>query len=170
MKLWQINLLLLSLAYTTASPAQTCQNNIEADAPNSRYVLNRNGTLVDKHTGLMWMRCALGQTWASNTCSGSVQIYSWQSALKTAESTVFAEKQDWRLPNQAELQSLAERRCINPAINITAFPNTISDWFWSSTPVSGDSQYAWKISFSDGNLGWNYRDNNYSVRLVRGGR
>jgi hypothetical protein len=170
MKSWQIGVLLLSLTYTTASHAQSCYNDIEADAPDSRYTLNQNGTLLDKQTGLMWMRCSLGQKWTANTCSGSASIYRWQSALQTAEKTVFAGKKDWRLPNQVELQSLVERRCVELTINTTAFPNTITDYrYWSSSPVFNESYSAWIVDFSNGIDSWDDKTTNNVVRLVRGG-
>jgi hypothetical protein len=170
MKSWQISVLLLSLTYTTASHAQSCQSNIEADAPDSRYTLNQNGTLLDKQTGLTWMRCSLGQKWTGSTCRGSEQDYDWQTALQTAESYQFAAKKDWRLPNQAELKSLVEQRCDNPAINVIAFPNTASHYYWSSSPVADGSGNTWIVNFSNGVQYWYYNYNYGFVRLVRGGR
>lgn len=161
---------LLSLTYAGVGIAQTCNPSITADAPNSRYFLNAKGTAIDKKTGLTWMRCSVGQTWDGSTCIGSPQTYSWKYALETAESTVFADKSDWRLPNQKELQSLIENRCFNPAINLTAFPNTGSDWFWSSSPNAISSYNAWVVKFSDGYDGYGFKSAGYAVRLVRGGQ
>ncbi len=163
-------LLLLSLAYSHIGVAQTCKPNIAPDAPNNRYRLSAEGTAFDKQTGLVWMRCALGQTWAGNTCTGTVREYTWQGALQAAESTVFAGRSDWRLPNQKELQSLVEWRCAAPAINLTAFPNTPSYRHWSSSPVAYNNYYAWFVYFYYGYGSWDYKNGNYAVRLVRSGQ
>jgi hypothetical protein len=170
MKKLTLILLLLSLTYTGSSLAQTCKPSITADAPNSRYALNANGTALDKKTGLTWMRCALGQTWSGGACAGASQTYVWQKALQIAESTVFAGKSDWRLPNKKELQSLVEHRCYAPAINLTAFPNAESGWAWSSSPSAGNSSNAWIVVFFNG-YGFNDNKNlSHFVRLVRGGQ
>lgn len=152
--------------------AQTCSPNIIADAPNSRYIMNANGTVLDKKTALTWMRCALGRTWHNGGCTGSAQDYDWRSALVAAKSTAFAGKKDWRLPNQKELQSLIENRCHDPAINRTAFPNSNDTyaWYWSSSPVAGDSVGAWLIDFSYGRDGWGNKNDGHYVRLVRRGQ
>jgi hypothetical protein len=170
MKKLTLTLLLLSFTYTGLSLAQTCNPAVTADAPNSRYALNANGTALDKKTGLTWMRCALGQTWSAGSCTGTSQTYNWQTALQTAESTVFAGKSDWRLPNQKELQSLVERRCYGPAINLTAFPNAKSGWAWSSSPYASYSDFAWVVNFSYGNGSGVGKYGSLAVRLVRGGQ
>jgi len=35
-----------------------------------RYLAYANGTALDTKTGLLWMRCLVGQTWTGSTCSG----------------------------------------------------------------------------------------------------
>ena len=158
------------LLHANLSFAQICNDNVIADAPDRRYSMNANGVVLDKETGLTWMRCALGQTWNNTTCTGSGQSYHWQDAQQNAESAVFAGLNDWRLPNQKELQSIIENRCNEPTINLTAFPNASSDRFWSSSPYPGYTGYAWIVNFDNG-YGYtgNYGESgSYAVRLVRG--
>lgn len=174
MKLLMPIVLGLLLFCAKASIAQICNPYIAADAPTSRYILNSNGTALDRKTGLTWMRCAKGQTWDGVTCSGSPQMYSWKYALETAENTVFAEQNDWRLPNRKELQSLIENSCSEPAINLTAFPNTGIEnlyTYWSSSPDSINDTQAWGVNFSEGDefLADDKSREYYIVRLVRGG-
>lgn len=173
-----LTLLLLSLTYSGLSAAQTCNPNIIADAPDSRYYFSPFGTLVfDKKTKqslsisrLTWMRCALGQSWTGSTCTGSPRTYTWKNALLRAESTVFAGFTDWRLPNRKELDSLVEHRCYSPAINLTAFPNAPSVTFWSSSPNANYSGYAWIVDFDSGDDYNGPGNGPYAVRLVRGGQ
>jgi len=158
------------LVHTHLSVAQTCNAKIIADAPNSRYDMRANGTVVDRKTGLTWMRCALGQTWKNAACTGGVSAYTWQGALQAADSTIFAGLNDWRLPNLKELYSLVENRCYSPAINLTAFPDATDDWFWSSSPYADFSYNAWIISFYFGYDNDDSKNSSFAVRLVRGGR
>ncbi len=170
MKQFKLGLYFCLLIHAPLSVAQGCNPNMNADAPDSRYTVNANGTVVDKKTALTWMRCALGQAWNNNSCTGSAQPYNWQNALQAAGITVFSGKSDWRLPNIKELQSLVESRCYDPAINLTAFPNATSDSFWSSSPVANDSNYARLVYFSFGYGSWYFKDNGSYVRLVRSGQ
>lgn len=163
--------LLMSLMYSGLSIAQSCNRNMLADTPDSRYSLKTDGTAIDKKTGLTWMRCALGQTWSAGTCKGTAKLYRWKSALQAAESAVFAGQGNWRLPNIKELHSLVEYRCVDSAINLTAFPNT-GELYWSSSPLRGnerDFALAWTISFVYGDENAGSAEDSNIVRLVRGG-
>ncbi len=160
-----------------AEAAQTCQTaSIPATTPTSQFTDNRNGTVTDKLTGLMWKKCSEGQAWDSNTngCTGREAPYTWQDALKQAQtvntSGGFAGFTDWRVPNSNELASLVEEQCYAPAINLTVFPNASSAVFWSSSPVAYDGSKARLVSFSQGYDGWYDKDGNFSVRLVRSGQ
>ena len=170
MKKLTVTFLFLSSVYTGLSIAQSCNGAITAEAPDSRYTLSASGTALDKKTGLTWMRCNLGQVWDGVTCTGTAQPYTWQTALQIAQSTVFAEQSDWRLPNQKELQSLVENRCYAPAINLTAFPNGASGWAWSSSPSASSSSYAWVVGFGNGYDSYGNKGSSNAVRLVRGGQ
>jgi len=79
---------------------------------------------------------------------------------------------DWRLPTIEELMSLAHRGRTNgqQGIDTNNFPNTSSQWTWSSTPDVTCPTCAWDINFGNSNLFDNvdHKDTAYSVRLVRG--
>jgi hypothetical protein len=147
-----------------AEAAQTCRDDIPATAPDSRFQANGDGTVTDVTTGLIWKQCAEGLSGAGCT-TGSARTFTWQAALQHA-----ADNPTWRLPNKNELASLVERRCFNPAINATVFPNTPSSWFWSSSPYADGSYYAWYVNFYYGHVGSYYRSSQGYVRLVRGGQ
>lgn len=146
----------------------TCNPNITRIAPDSRYELVNNGAEVkDKQTGLIWQRCSLGQTWSGTSCTGTAATYNWTNALQTAANMGGG----WRVPNVKELDSLIEQACYSPSINELMFPNTVVNYYWSSSPVAYNSNYAWIVLFDHGyggNDGYKYY--NYYVRLVRSGQ
>ena len=159
---------LLALAPIPATAAQTCRDDIPATAPDSRFTDNGDGTVSDSATGLIWKRCLEGQS--GSTCTGSPQSFTWQQALEHARDAVFAGNSLWRLPNKNELESLVERRCYGPAINLTYFPND-PGWgvVWSSSPNAGDFDGAWSVGFYNGYVGYHFKNDGNYVRLVRGG-
>ncbi|MDM8546991.1 caspase family protein [Candidatus Venteria ishoeyi] len=83
---------------TTRTPSQAQGQRIK------HYVAYANGTAVDTKTGLMWMRCVVGQRWDGATCQGAEKAMEWKKAKQQTAS--FAEYQDWRIPTIQELRSL----------------------------------------------------------------
>lgn len=162
----------LLTALPLTAHAQTCNLFIKADVPDSRYQTTANGIALDKKTGLIWKRCAEGQIWNVDSCTGLSARYTWSEALQRAENTLFAGKNDWRLPNQKELHSLVESRCVDPALNSTVFPNTPSEVFWSSSPVNYlDGGFtSWIVYFGSGYDSRVSRGASNAVRLVRSGQ
>ncbi len=151
--------------------AQTCYDNLTPNTPNERFIDNGDGTVSDKHTGLVWMRCSLGQTWDGATCASEAVEYNWQQALQTAEGYAYAGSSVWRVPSIKELESIVEFACRNPAINLVIFPQTPPELFWTASPTAYDNNYAWYVSFDyHANNDYYYsKSNNYYVRLVRSG-
>jgi hypothetical protein len=138
-----------------------------------RYTDNGDGTLTDKQSGLMWMRCALGQSWTGTTCRGSPSTYSWQSAQAAASSLNqaggYASHADWRMPHIPELAMIVERQCANPRINLTLFPATPSSYFWTATGRRGKGMDAegYLLSFGAEGAGHEQKDDLHYARLVR---
>jgi hypothetical protein len=66
-----------------------------------------------------------------------------------------------------ELQTIVDDSQTNPSIDTTAFPSTLADWFWSSSPLAGSSSFAWGVSFNDGLTGYYAMSTKYNVRCVR---
>ena len=159
--------LLLGLLSKPAPGAQKCSDLIASSTPESSFLLHNDGTVLQKTTGLIWMRCASGQTWDGNTCSGSAAIFTWAEALQNATRENFAGYQDWRLPNKNELDAILEERCVAPAINKTIFPATPADYFWTSSPYSGLSTGAWSVDFGFGVVTATEKKGKLHMRLVR---
>jgi len=75
----------------------------------ARYLDNQDGTVTDPQTGLMWMRCTLGQSWSKTwnsdfTCRGEARLYQLNRAVQPNAN--FAGHDDWRLPSVDELYSV----------------------------------------------------------------
>ncbi len=154
--------------------AQSCQTaTIPATTPSNRFTVHSNGTVTDSKTGLMWKQCSEGLSGADCRAGGATS-YTWSEALQQAQTVNnnggYAGYSDWRVPNVKELRSITERQCYSPAINATIFPNTVSTYYWSSSPVAYDSDYAWVVGFYYGNDDWDYKDDGSYVRLVRSGQ
>ena len=172
--------LLLGLLGLSGMAQATCNASIPLTRPDSRYEAVAGATpagseVRDKVTGLVWQRCVVGMVWNGTTCTGTASSLTWQNALDaartaTASTAATGSTAAWRVPNHAELYSLAERACYKPAINTTWFPATPSDWTWSSSPFADGSDFAWFVGFSFGNDGYDYRSDADRVRLVRSGQ
>ena len=166
----QGGLWLTLLAMSYAVQAQTCKpESIPASTPNSQLQDNGDGTVTDRKTGLIWKRCLEEQS--GSDCAGSAKDFTWQQALQRAQtvnsSGGFAGFSDWRLPTIKELSSLVEHQCVDPAINLTRFPNASNHWLWSSSAVAGNTFHAWNVYFGNGYTDWSNKNSNYQLRLVR---
>ena len=150
-----------------------------------RYRNNGDGSVTDTVTGLQWMRCAIGQQWQGGTCNGEAKEMNSEAAKR--ERATLAGHRDWRLPTREELRTLVycssgqpahfndsgnscQGEYQRPTIDLEAFPSAPATWFWSSSAHSGDSSYAWNVSFSNGNDSHGHRGSGNAVRLVRGGQ
>ena len=173
----------VGLALAAALPARaevTCTNQnpaIPATTPTADFTLHDNGTVTHMPTGLMWMRCSLGQTWTGATCTGTGILYAWSNALNAAQtlnaSGGYAGHADWRLPNKNELTSIVEERCWLPAINAAIFPGTPpDDSIWSSSPYADDyGSRAWSVDFAYGPaVSARHQVSSGKVQLVRTGQ
>ncbi len=132
------------------------------------YTDNGDGTVTDPTTGLMWMRCAMGQIWNGTTCTGAANTFTFDQANALTGTTTFASQGDWRVPNIRELQTIVDRSVSNPAMNLI-FPDAIQSGVWSASADTSLSDVAWFMHFHNyGGTGFGgYKISGYQVRLVR---
>ena len=108
-----------SMTYTRKQVLQMIQKYNFYDAehnPNggfpNRFVDNRNGTITDNETKLMWQK------------SGSREMMSWSKIpgfIDRLNNRKFAGYSDWRLPTLEELLSLTEPRHSRQGLYISSF-------------------------------------------------
>jgi len=95
--------------------------------------------------------------------------------IKAVNAAGWCGYKDWRMPGKAELHSIVDYSRYNPAIDTTYFPDTNEQYWsywWSSSPVAGNSGHAWLFPFGyDGGTGTvSDKGNAFYVRLVRSGQ
>jgi hypothetical protein len=121
--------------------------------------------VVHRTTGLMW---ASEGDWQG--CNWGV-FTDWESALDYCNGLYFAGYDDWRLPNAKELQSIVDFGLNSAAIDMNYFPETISDYYWTSTALYVDqNNQAWAVDFNTGALSPQDKSFPCPLRAVRGGR
>lgn len=129
-------------------------------------------TVTDNVTHLVWQRNdpamydGCDATYRSS--GGMMRIGCTLEQAKTyCESSAVAAAlggTGWRVPTKIELESIVDETRNNPAIDTSAFPNTLSDGFWTSLQNLGEpGYYVWAVFFGDGDSG--REDPNFGARV-----
>lgn len=127
------------------------------------YTDNWDGTITDNVTGLMWAQYGDG---AGCYNGGTLN---WSPAITWAEGVTFATYTDWRVPNIKELFSLsvADQMSGTPCINHARFPNTVSDYYWSSTTSPSNTPCALCVDFGKNTMAVPGKQYPHYIRVVR---
>ena len=122
------------------------------------YTDNANGTITDNNTGLVWQK------------QDNATLYTWANALTYCNANTAAlPGTGWRLPNVYELYSLVDFGIATaPYINLTYFPATQSNGYWSSTTYPASYSNAMNVFFNLGSTYNSAKTNTNYVRCVRG--
>jgi len=118
--------------------------------------LMEGDVVTDSVTGIMWQRSyATSQT--------------WDGGIDHCDTLVYGSYNDWRLPNPFELASIADSQKYNPAIDSAVFPDTISNYYWTSSPGKNYPTGAWVVNFNNGNVEYGTRTSSKYARCIRQG-
>lgn len=110
--------------------------------------------------------------WGGITHQGSnygTYYNDWDSLVNGSNSSDFCGYNDWRIPTTQELMSIVDNGRFNPSIDTDYFNNTQNLFYWSASPNSINSSYAWGVGFDFGSShdGTQDRSLSHAVRLVR---
>jgi hypothetical protein len=108
--------------------------------PDASAYSTTNDSAHDEYTGLTWQRGV------------DHDNYTWQDAINFC-SRLTANGGGWRLPGLRELLTLVDVTRFEPAIDTTAFPNTPSEFFWSSSLSQAPAGTGWGVNFTRGSAG-----------------
>jgi len=122
-----------------------------------QFVDNKNGTVTDTKTGLMWQKAEVGTK-------------NWEAGLAYCKTLRLAGYKDWRLPERNELESIVDKRYYDPCIDRTIFPGAMSSYYLSSTFNAIYPGSAWSVNFYNGDVHYSDKSGNCYVRAVRGGQ
>lgn len=153
----------------------TCYPEIDPKIPDSRFSDNHDGTVTDNQTRLMWKKCSEGQD-GIDCNEGEAKLFKYYSAMATADEAnkeAFAGYSDWRVPSLNELESIIEKQCLCPSINLRIFPNSPVKSVWSSTRSEFKDYEILTLHFFKGDNSKDDRTNqspSSCVRLVRSAR
>lgn len=165
------------LAVNTGLAQAACDLTVSQTTPKNHFTNNRDGTVTDNTTGLMWSVCLYGQT-GSDCTLGSATVSAWDSALIQLDSVInywpgYLNYTDWRIPNVKELASILEAQCSSPSLNPEVFPINSggTDATWTSSPDTTTAQNIWAISFNTNGdtVTVDRTTATLGLRLVRGG-
>lgn len=125
-----------------------------------RYNLlaNKDGTVIDKNTGLMWMQDEPGEM-------------SLIDALNYCHELELAGHYDWRLPSMKEIATLIDLSCPNGNwYNKEIFPGIKTKplgFYWSSTTF--EATFGWGVNFQFGYDGYyaDKKNGKYCFKPVR---
>jgi len=111
---------------------------VHAAPPAGHFTVNADGTVTDNSTGLVWQRAVPSTS------------YNHADAIDYCAGLSLTGSPDWRLPTIGELQTIVDETRIAPAIDLSVFPSTPYERFWSSSPYAGAVSRAWAVHFHSG--------------------
>jgi len=112
--------------------------------------ISRGYYVIDLSQKLEWLTCTVGMKWDQNKCIGKpikVKLDQIDSIISQANEQL---EGSWRLPNRKELESLVCKNCKKVKINLTIFPDTPPESFWTSEKNPWQSQFMWTVNFFTG--------------------
>jgi len=131
---------------------------------------NGNGTVTDNNTGLMWQKQDDGKMYNWYKASGSYDATYNPASQSVCGELTLGGHSDWRLPPKEELITIVDLEIPEPGPKIMTayFPNTKSNYYWSSTTYAYSPGSAWYVDFYRGYVYYSIMGYERCVRCVRG--
>jgi len=136
--------------------------------PAPRFILNGNGTVMDKLTGLVWLQNANPFGW--NNWQASLDLC---NNLKHGEAglTDNSKAGDWRLPNVNEVESIIDFGMVAPCLpQGHPFDNVGPTSYWTSTTVASAPSQAMFTIFGVGPSIFENKEHPFLAWPVRDGK
>jgi hypothetical protein len=158
------------MLWPLAGVAQDCNIERPAARDSSRFDVNANGTVTDIESGLTWQRCPVGQQWINGACVGEAKLLTWGEALAMTKSASIknAGVTSWRIPRLNEIAGIVDIRCKDPRIDLSIFPNTSAEPFWTANNTPAGKDEAYTLSFGQQGINRSAKSEKHYVRLVSG--
>jgi len=153
--------------YHTGDDAWWATNSVGVAWPNPRFTVGTgtsSNCVTDKLTGLMWLK------------NPDATARDWATAITYCEGldgdNGRGNHSDWRLPNWCELASLVNLGQTDQGtwLNTQGFTGVQSDFYWSSTTLVANPNFAWFVYFLSGGVNYAGKTAAYCVWPVRGGQ
>ncbi len=162
-------LLMVGLMVPVVAQGQKCDASKPATAPLSHFKVGPESALIDIKSQKNWLRCVVGMRWNGSHCTGQSLTYTWSGALEMVNefnANKVGGRSNWRLPKVEELNSIVEKRCFKPAINLEAFPYSPEAGFWTDSSVEGVQPRVWIVHFLHGQQYIANKQQRWRIRLI----
>ena len=114
------------------------------------------GVEFDHNTGLFWQKEEGRATF-------------WEYAKGYCMGLNLAEFSDWKLPDKNRLQSMFLHNRQTSSKFLDKFPKLKTSCYWSSTPQSEGSAFAWYMNYFTKSMKTGYKSNFCFVKCIRKG-
>lgn len=127
---------------------------LDASSPATRFTDNRNGTVTDRLTGLIWLKHT--NCFGMTDWKGAVQAVKKLKSGDCSSDPAFvlsddSSAGDWRLPTMRELCTLIDFSRRSPALpEGHLFGELPPGFHWSATTLDSHSEVVWIVYFESG--------------------